>query len=99
LMTEGQYGRSHLTHLVDEELIGLALAALQNPDIASGLDQTSCAVLLLALQLPQFELQITAAKLLAFLSNMPEHAAVLGPLIWTHLRQSLNTLSYLQKTK
>lgn len=85
--------------LEDEQLINLALSSLQNPEIASGLDQSSCAVLLLALQLPQVHLQITAAKLLAFLSNMPEHAAVLGPLIWTHLRQSLNTLSYLQKTK
>jgi hypothetical protein len=58
------------------------------------LDERSCSMILLALhQSLEPSIQIVAAKLLAHLSTA--HRAIVQPLAWSHIRQSLSLMDFL----
>ena len=71
-----------------------ALNVLSNPALASMLDERSCSMILLALhQSLEPSIQIVAAKLLTHLATA--HRAIVQPLAWSHIRQSLGLMDFL----
>lgn len=81
--------------LKDPHVVHMALSALSNPILASTLDEKSCQMILLALhQSLEPSIQIVAAKLLTHLST--GHRAIVQPLAWSHIRQSLSLMDFLQ---
>ncbi len=73
----------------------MGLSVLSNPVLAGTLDEKSCSMILLALhQSLQPSIQIVAAKLLTHLSST--HRAIVQPLAWSHIRQSLNLMDFLR---
>ena len=72
----------------------VSLIVLSNPALANMLDERSCSMILLALhQSLEPSIQIIAAKLLSHLTTA--HRAIVQPLAWTHIRQSLSLMDYL----
>ena len=72
----------------------IALSVLSNPSLASSLDERSCSMILLALhQSLEPSVQIVAAKLLTHLTTA--HKAIVQPLAWSHIRQSLSLIDFL----
>lgn len=73
----------------------MALSALSNPVLADSLNEKSCQMILLALhQSLEPSIQIVAAKLLTHLSTC--HRAIVQPLAWLHIRQSVTLMDFLQ---
>lgn len=63
--------------------------------LASTLDERSCSMILLALhQSLEPSIQIVAAKLLTHLTTA--HRAIVQPLAWLHIRQSLSLMDFLR---
>ncbi|WVQ77110.1 hypothetical protein IAR50_006793 [Cryptococcus sp. DSM 104548] len=78
----------------DPYVVHTALSVLSNPALASMLDESSCSMILLALhQSLEPSIQIIAAKLLAHLTTA--HRAIVQPLAWSHIRQSLSLMDFL----
>ncbi|ODN92024.1 hypothetical protein L198_05696 [Cryptococcus wingfieldii CBS 7118] len=78
----------------DPYIVHTALSVLSNPALASMLDKSSCSMILLALhQSMEPSIQIIAAKLLAHLTTA--HKAIVQPLAWSHIRQSLSLIDFL----
>lgn len=76
-------------------IVHTALSVLSNPALASMLDERSCSMILLALhQSLEPSIQIIAAKLLAHLTTA--HRAIVQPLAWSHIRQSLGLMDFLE---
>lgn len=89
------YKISKLLLSEDPHIVHVALSVLSNPALASSLDDRSCSMILLALhQSLEPSIQIVAAKLLAHLSSV--HRAIVQPLAWRHIRQSLSLMDFLQ---
>lgn len=79
----------------DLYIVHTALSVLSNPALASMLDERSCSMILLALhQSLEPSIQIIAAKLLAHLTTA--HRAIVQPLAWSHIRQSLGLMDFLE---
>lgn len=79
----------------DLSIVHTALSVLSNPTLASMLDERSCSMILLALhQSLEPSVQIIAAKLLAHLTTA--HRAIVQPLAWSHIRQSLRLIDFLE---
>lgn len=79
----------------DPHIVHVALSVLSNPALASSLDEKSCSMILLALhQSLEPSIQIVAAKLLAHLAGV--HRAIVQPLAWRHIRQSLTLMDFLR---
>lgn len=73
----------------------VALSVLSDPMLASKLDDKSCSMILLALhQSLEPSIQIVAAKLLTHLTTA--HRAIVQPLAWSHIRQSLSLMDFLR---
>ncbi|KAK4687661.1 hypothetical protein P7C73_g2454, partial [Tremellales sp. Uapishka_1] len=84
----------HLLPYTDSHIVHVALSALSNPALASMLDERSCSMILLALhQSLEPSIQIVAAKLLTHLTTA--HRAIVQPLAWSHIRQSLSLMDFL----
>lgn len=78
----------------DPHIVHVALSVLSNPALASTLDEKSCSMILLALhQSLEPSIQIVAAKLLTHLTTA--HRAIVQPLAWSHVRQSLSLMDFL----
>ncbi|KAK8866140.1 hypothetical protein IAR55_001291 [Kwoniella newhampshirensis] len=78
----------------DAGIVHVALSVLSNPALASMLDERSCSMILLALhQSLEPSIQIVAAKLLTHLTTA--HRAIVQPLAWSHIRQSLSLMDFL----
>ncbi|WVF70243.1 hypothetical protein IAT40_005032 [Kwoniella sp. CBS 6097] len=78
----------------DAHVVHVALSVLANPALASMLDERSCSMILLALhQSLEPSIQIVAAKLLTHLTTA--HRAIVQPLAWSHIRQSLSLMDFL----
>nr|ODN96689.1 hypothetical protein L204_03398 [Cryptococcus depauperatus CBS 7855] len=78
----------------DPYIVHTALSVLSNPALASMLDERSCSMILLALhQSLEPSIQIVAAKLLTHLTTA--HRAIVQPLAWSHIRQSLTLMDFL----
>lgn len=79
----------------DPHIVHSALSILSNPSLAEALDEQSCSMILLALhQSLEPSIQIVAAKLLTHLASA--HKAIVQPLAWSHIRQSLSLMDFLQ---
>ncbi|CAD6575349.1 MAG: hypothetical protein TREMPRED_001360 [Tremellales sp. Tagirdzhanova-0007] len=79
----------------DPQIVHVALSVLSNPGLAGMLDERSCSMILLALhQSLEPSIQIVAAKLLTHLATA--HRAIVQPLAWSHIRQSLSLMDFLQ---
>ncbi|KAL0241969.1 hypothetical protein I308_106143 [Cryptococcus tetragattii IND107] len=79
----------------DPSIVHTALSVLSNPAVASMLNERSCSMILLALhQSLEPSIQIVAAKLLAHLTTA--HRAIVQPLAWSHIRQSLGLMDFLE---
>ncbi|WWC86456.1 uncharacterized protein L201_001333 [Kwoniella dendrophila CBS 6074] len=86
---------AHLLLADDPHVVHVALSVLSNPALASMLDEKSCSMILLALhQSLEPSIQIVAAKLLTHLTT--EHKAIVQPLAWSHIRQSLSLIEFLK---
>nr|XP_018267383.1 uncharacterized protein I303_01369 [Kwoniella dejecticola CBS 10117]OBR89541.1 hypothetical protein I303_01369 [Kwoniella dejecticola CBS 10117] len=84
----------NLTFKAAHLLLADALSVLANPALASMLDERSCSMILLALhQSLEPSIQIVAAKLLTHLTTA--HRAIVQPLAWSHIRQSLSLMDFL----
>lgn len=78
----------------DAHIVHVALSVLSNPALAGMLDERSCSMILLALhQSLEPSIQIVAAKLLTHLTTA--HRAIVQPLAWSHIRQSLSLMDFL----
>ncbi|KIR78890.1 hypothetical protein I306_04100 [Cryptococcus gattii EJB2] len=85
----------NLTFKIAQLLLADALSVLSNPAVASMLNERSCSMILLALrQSLEPNIQIVAAKLLAHLTTV--HRAIVQPLAWSHIRQSLGLMDFLE---
>lgn len=83
-----------LTLFVDAHIVHFALNVLSNPLLASALDERACSMILLALhQSIEPSIQIVAAKLLTHLTTA--NRAIVQPLAWSHIRQSLSLMDFL----
>ena len=81
--------------IADPHIVHLSLNVLSNPALASMLDERSCSMILLALhQSLEPSIQIVAAKLLTHLTTA--HRAIVQPLAWSHIRQSLSLMDFLK---
>ena len=86
--------QQHADVLADAHIVHVALNVLSNPRLASMLDERSCSMILLALhQSLEPSIQIVAAKLLTHLTTA--HRAIVQPLAWSHIRQSLSLMDFL----
>lgn len=79
---------------IDPHIVHVALSVLSNPALASMLDEKSCSMILVALHGSlEPSLQIVTAKLLTHLATA--HRAIVQPLAWSHIRQSLSLMDFL----
>jgi len=79
----------------DPNVVHVALSVLSHPALTSMLDERSCNMILLALhQSLEPSIQVVAAKLLTHLATA--HRAIVQPLAWSHIRQSLSLMDFLQ---
>jgi len=79
----------------DPNVVHVALSVLSHPALTSMLDERNCNMILLALhQSLEPSIQVVAAKLLTHLATA--HRAIVQPLAWSHIRQSLSLMDFLQ---
>ncbi|WVQ61961.1 uncharacterized protein L199_000094 [Kwoniella botswanensis] len=94
IMRNLTFKAAHLLLADDAHVVHVALSVLANPALASMLDERSCSMILLALhQSLEPSIQIVAAKLLTHLTTA--HKAIVQPLAWSHIRQSLSLMDFL----
>ncbi|WRT64368.1 uncharacterized protein IL334_001300 [Kwoniella shivajii] len=94
IMRNLTFKAAHLLLADDAHIVHVALSVLANPALASMLDERSCSMILLALhQSLEPSIQIVAAKLLTHLTTA--HRAIVQPLAWSHIRQSLSLMDFL----
>ncbi|WWC66185.1 uncharacterized protein I206_100086 [Kwoniella pini CBS 10737] len=94
IMRNLTFKAAHLLLADDPHVVHVALSVLANPALASMLDERSCSMILLALhQSLEPSIQIVAAKLLTHLTTA--HRAIVQPLAWSHIRQSLSLMDFL----
>ncbi|WVW82548.1 hypothetical protein I302_104559 [Kwoniella bestiolae CBS 10118] len=94
IMRNLTFKAAHLLLADDAHVVHVALSVLANPALASMLDERSCSMILLALhQSLEPSIPIVAAKLLTHLTTA--HKAIVQPLAWSHIRQSLSLMDFL----
>ncbi|KAL7419250.1 hypothetical protein Q5752_006087 [Cryptotrichosporon argae] len=89
------YKTAQLLLADDAHIVHVALSVLSNPALADAVDEKACGLILLALHKSlEPSIQVVAARLLTHLATA--HRAIVQPLAWSHIRQSLSLMDFLR---